>query len=288
MISKYKMFTTFVISILFLLSLKAFPQKQGDTYRLNINNINIPMNNKGVMADVNIPPDGSLGRFAGHGFIYSGGFFLSGYHNDTLFANAVATSTLETDYVPGTVASGPNDPRAQLYRVDVQDVPFGQSWQDWKDAVDLGADFYDGDGDGQYNPVDLNNNGQWDPNEDKPVIWGDQTIWCVYNDGVPADQRRWDQSEPLGIEIRQTVFAFAQSGIDGNFIIIKYKIRNTGLVASTLDSVYFGVWTDPDIGDPEDDKGGSDIQLNSQFSYNDGPDFEYGNNPPAFFTPLLS
>ncbi len=155
-----------------LLSIISFPQKQGDKYRFNINNINIPMNNKGVMADVNIPPDGSLGRFAGHGFLYSGGFFLSGYHNDTLFANAVATSTLETDYVPGTVASGPNDPRAQLYKVDVQDVPFGQSWQDWKDAVDLGADFYDGDGDGQYNPVDLNNNGQWDPNEDKPSNLG--------------------------------------------------------------------------------------------------------------------
>jgi hypothetical protein len=28
------------------------------------------------------------------------------------------------------------------------------AWQDWKDAVDLGADFYDGDGDGVYNPVD--------------------------------------------------------------------------------------------------------------------------------------
>ncbi len=120
------------------------------------------------------------------------------------------------------------------------------------------------------------------------VIWGDQTVWCVYNDGLPADQRRWNQSGPLGIEIRQTLFAFAQSGIEGNFIIIKYKIRNTGLVASSLDSVYFGVWTDPDIGDAWDDMVGSDVSLQSQFTYNNGPDDTYGNNPPAFFTPILS
>ena len=37
-----------------------FPQKVGDAYRFNINNLNIPINRVGTIADVNIPPDGTL------------------------------------------------------------------------------------------------------------------------------------------------------------------------------------------------------------------------------------
>ena len=38
-----------------------------------------------------------------------------------------------------------------------------------------------------YDPIDLNGNNRWDPNEDKPDLLGyeySQTAWCVYNDGV--------------------------------------------------------------------------------------------------------
>ena len=99
----------------------------------------------------------------------------------------------------------PNDPKASIYKLTSSDIPFGQSWQDWIDAVDLGADFYDGNNDGIYNPVDLNGNNQWDPDEDKPDLILDETYWCVFNDGVPANQRRW-QSEPQGIEIQANNF----------------------------------------------------------------------------------
>ena len=132
--------------------------KKGDAYRLNINNLNIPFNRKGIIAAVNIPdpnPDisGAGGKFGGHIFLFSGGFFLSGYANGTLFANAVASASLVEDYVPGR-AGTTGDPNAQLYVLKSSDPAFGTSWQDWKDAVALGADFYDGDGDGLYNPVD--------------------------------------------------------------------------------------------------------------------------------------
>ncbi len=58
------------------------------------------------------------------------------------------------------------------------------SWQEWIFAVEIGAEFYDGDNDGIYNPVDLNSNGEWDPDEDRPDIIGDQVAWCVFNDAV--------------------------------------------------------------------------------------------------------
>ena len=169
--------------------IQILPQKVGDAARLHINNINIPLNRSGVIADVNVPPEGSMGWFEESHFLYSGGFMLSGYSGDSLWANGVATATLVEDYIPGTVANGPNDPRAQLYRVGSHDTAFGQSWQDWIDAVDLGADFYDGNVDGIYDPVDLNGNNQWDTNEDAPDLLGDETFWCVYNDGKPASQR---------------------------------------------------------------------------------------------------
>ena len=137
--------------------------KKGDAYRLNVNNLNIPFNRKGTIAAVNIPDpnpsvSGAGGKFGGQVFLFSGGFMLSGYSNGTLFSNAMASASLIENYTQGTAGSS-GDPNAQLYVLKSSDPPFGTAWQDWKDAVALGADFYDGDGDGVYNPVDKNGNG---------------------------------------------------------------------------------------------------------------------------------
>lgn len=275
--------------------------KKGDAYRLNINNINLPMDRSGVIADVNIPDldpqiSGTLGKFGGIGFLFSSGFFLSGTSNGNLWANAVASASLVGDYLPGTVASS-RDPNAVMYVIKSKDAPdgdphFGQAWQEWKDAVDLGADFYDGDGDGIYNPVDLNGNGEWDPDEDAPDMLGDETVWCVYHDGVPAAERRWNAVDPVGIEMRQTVFAFASSGAIGNIIFLRYRMKYVGLGAANepdeLDDVYFGVWADPDVGFVDDDLVGTDVERNAAYTYNSGPDEQYGAQPPAFFIDFFS
>jgi hypothetical protein len=270
--------------------------KFGESYRLNINNINLPMNRTGVIADVNIPDDnpqiaGAGGKFGGHIFLFSSGFFLSGLSNGNLWANAVASASLVRDYLPGTVARS-NDPNAVMYVVKASDEPFGQSWLDWADAVDLGADFYDGDGDGVYDPVDRNGNGIWDPDEDMPDLLGDVTVWCVYHDGAPAAQRRWNQVDPLGIEVRQSVFAFASSGAIGNIIFLRYRIKYVGLGGANepdkLDDCYFGVWADPDLGDHNDDLVGCDVSRNAAYTYNDGSDASYGSQPPAYFIDFFS
>ncbi|RLD66529.1 MAG: hypothetical protein DRI84_04560, partial [Bacteroidetes bacterium] len=44
----------------------------------------------------------------------------------------------------------------------------------------------------------------------------------------------------------------------------------------------FGVWADPDLGEYIDDLVGSDTALNSGYVYNDGPDDDFGVDPPAF------
>jgi len=259
--------------------------KQGDAYRMNINNLNIPINRVGTIAAVNIPPDGTLGRYGVGSFLFSGGFMMSGYTNGNLWAFAQATASLIENMTPGTVASGPNDPDAVMYVLDREEAPFGQSWIDWKTAVDkFGADFYDGDGDGQYNPVD-DGNGVWDPNEDAPDILGDRTAWCVYTDGQPGAQRtRFAGINPQGVEIRQTAFAFASKGALGDIMFFRYRIKNTGLVADVLDSVLFGVWADPDVGtEYQNDLVGVDVPRNAGFTYNaEGVDPTYGVAQPCF------
>ena len=116
-----------LIVALILFSNNIFPQNVGEKYRLNINSINLPINNRGVIADVDVGPPtlGSGGKFEESGFLYSSGFLLSGY-DDSLWANGVATFSLVEDYVPGTINIGSSDPRSALYKLREADPAFSQ------------------------------------------------------------------------------------------------------------------------------------------------------------------
>ena len=259
-------------------------------YRFFINNINMPIDKKGVLAETYQIPGGQGGKYNDIPFLYSGGFWLSGYNNDSLWANGQAPSSLIENYIPGKVGSDPDNPINKIYVVDKDDNPFGTSWQDWIDAVQLGADFYDGNNDGIYNPVDLNGNNIWDPNEDKPDIIGDRIAWCVYND---VNTRIYNVkpfgNHTQGIEIQQTVFGYKSESTTqlNDVLFIRYKIINSGLKNSVLDSVYFTAWADPDLGSNyNDDVVGSDTISNSGFVYNSQPDPTY-NLDPAYFINLL-
>jgi hypothetical protein len=282
------------------------------SYFMHVNNIEMPMNNKGTLADVNVWVNrevlfeatdiynfksnklseiyysyGTLGKYDGIGFLFSGGYGLSGYNPNGLWANAQSTVSRINNYNPGKVGSDPEDPQNVICVVHSFDPPFGVSWQRWKEAVLLGADFYDGDKDGIYNPVDKNWNGIWDPTEDMPDLLGDETTWCVFNDGVPVEIReRFAGIPPQGIEIQQTMFASNLPELE-DIIFIRYKIINRGTVAEALDSVIFAFMSDPDMGEHLDDLVGCDTLISSGFCYNNGGDSQFGTNPPAFFTTLL-
>lgn len=253
---------------------------QRTSYLIDANRLKVPLQNNGVMFDVS--GYGTIPQYDEGQLIFSGGFYLVGKYNDQLWANGVATSSRVSDYLPGRVGSNPNDSLNIIYVVKSTDAPFGTSWQEYRNAVLLGAEFYDGDGDGIYNPVDKNNNGQWDPNEDKPFILGDVTAYCVYNDSQVDSLRRYRGVPPFGIEIHQTAFAIGNSNSPlYNTVFLKYKLINRGLVSNLLDSVYFLFWSDPDLGNYTDDLIGSDSALNSVYCYNKGTDLQYGSNPPA-------
>jgi hypothetical protein len=259
-----KFFTAFIILFTFI-QLNAqnqpkvnFPSASSDSsffdsFLFDVNKLILPLNNQGVIADVLIEGEAG-GRYDGFGFLFSGGFFLSGKDGDSIWTNAVASASRIQDYLPGKVGESPLDQKFKLYTVHSSDPHFGDSWNDWKDAVELGADFYDGDGDGEYNPADLNGNGVWDLNEDAPGIIGDLTAWTVYNDAAPPELRRFNDVEAKGIEIQQTIFANSGSNSQiENIVFIRYRLINTGTVNTVFDSVYFSVWSDPDIGNYETD-----------------------------------
>jgi hypothetical protein len=253
---------------------------------INVNNLLLPIDNKGVLADVLIG-NSAGGYYDENVFLFSGGFYLSGYSNGALWGNGVLTASRIEDYQSGVEGSNPENYNNIVYSVRTSDPPFGMAWQKWIDAVAMGADFYDGNNDSIYDPVDLNGNGFWDFNEDRPDLQGDITTWCVYNDGVPQPIRRY-AIDPQGIEIRQTVFASDGNGSQfDDIIFIRYRIENTGTTASEIDSVYFAAAADPDIGDFTEDLLGYDILEQSGYTYKPGPDARYGINPPSFFIKQL-
>jgi len=252
-------------------------------YNFEINNLKIPIDYTGVIAAVNQ----TGGSYDGRVILNSGGFLMSGKSNGVLWGNGQATSLLIENYIPGKVNSDPHNPKNLMYVVKESDPPFGAVWQSYKDAVSIGADFYDGNNDGLYTPVDLNGNEKWDLNEDKPDILGDVTAWCVYNDG-DTSRVRFPGVLPQGIEIQQTAFAYARNtGEMSNVIYFRYRIINRGTIANVMDSVYFSLWSDPEINEDNSDLAGCDTLLNAGYCYSNMPDHTFGDNPPALLVDLV-
>ncbi len=257
---------------------------QMKSYSFINNRYHLTFDNRGVIAD--LPP--YYGKFDDGFILYSGGFLLSGLENGNLFTNAVVSPSRIYDYYPGIVGGSKEDPKNQIYIVKKDDPPFGESWRLYKYATLLNAPFYDGDFDGVYNPIDKNNNGIWDENEDAPEMLGDITTWCVFNDAVPLSLRKFT-SGPLGIEIQQSVFSFNKNEHnqpDEKFYI-RYRLTNRGTVREVLDSVLFSFYADVDIGiNPENDYLATDTTLNLVYSYS-GSEIDFGNNPAASGVAIL-
>jgi hypothetical protein len=132
------------------------------------------------------------------------------------------------------------------------------------------APFVDINGDGVYNPED----------GDYPDVKGDQAIWWVYND--KGNIHTETGGEAIGLEIKATAFAFNTNDEVNNMTFYSYDITNYSTVV--LDSVFFGQWVDPDLGNFQDDFVGCDTARGLGICYN-GDAFDegaagYGANPP--------
>lgn len=245
----------------------AKPSLIGQIARMQVNNIDLGIENNG-----NYGLDGDTYFPAGSGksFLFAGGLGLSGYDNSgALKVSWMMAASRIYEFQAGPWGTDPDDPKAKFYRVTSDDTPGSDAYVAWADAVALGADF-----------VDMNNDGVYDPNVDKPDLLGDETIWCVYNDGVPQANRGLVNGQPLGVTVYQTLFGFKRSDDLGNVLFMRYRIRNDS--GGDLHDVIFSAIDDPDLGDYQDDLIGCDTTLSLGFIYNSGSDADYGDNVPAY------
>lgn len=135
-----------------------------------------------------------------------------------------------------------------------------QYWNDWNRwPADQGAPY-----------TDLNHNGMYDPGVDIPGYPGaDQTEWMVMNDANPTLTVNLYSSNPIGLEVQRTIWAYRQPGALANTIFESYKLINKSGVE--LDSMYVAQWADPDIGFMGDDAVGCDTVLSLGYAYNGEP-----------------
>ncbi|MBP6812896.1 MAG: T9SS type A sorting domain-containing protein [Saprospiraceae bacterium] len=169
---------------------------------------------------------------------------------------------------------GKNNPSFQSYN---NNQPLPQTSQPL-------AGYYDANDDGSYGP----SNGDYPSVELRGCAlnqFPQEQAWFVSNDvtehpsGLSTNQ----------IEIQVQVFAYKTLSLSplNNPIFVRYKIINRA--TEPLDSCYFGLFADFDIGNPTDDFMGTIAARNIMYGYNGDNNDEggFGNNIPVMAVDLM-
>jgi len=210
--------------------------------------------------------------------VFADGLLWGGYIGDSLYVNG---NTYRYGLQAGKILESglPDDPTLSKYRVykikkDWEALPPGPTRDKYqKDYLEWpgedGAPFYD-----------ENNDGKFTSGIDKPLYIGDEVLWCVMNDMDPNRTLYTFGTMPIGLEVQLTVYGYTHSSLE-NVLFKSYRIINKS--NSTIDSMIFGYWSDPDIGSTHDDYVGCDTLIDLGYCYNaDSIDENYfGYNPPA-------
>lgn len=172
----------------------------------------------------------------------------------------------------------------KMNRVDVDNMvlsggPITSDIKDWPGNGDISlnqdpllAPFKDVNGDGIYTPeagdypwYDVyNNEGKDNTNVCKARVFGDQTLWWVYNDNGGVHQATGGKA--IGMEVRAQAFAFKTTDEINNMTFYNYQIINRSKFSLT--QTYMTVWTDADLGYYGDDYIGCDVKRGLGYIYN--------------------
>jgi hypothetical protein len=256
---------------------------------------------------------------SGKTLVFEDGVIWGGYHKGRVIPK-VGGSSYQHALQPGPItqygtgnsvplAADPSDPASRVYRVrpDVNpNVPFEsvqdrlqtdevqyisryesvtarsiydqyvKDWNEW--PASLGAPFtYGRDANGRQRIPPA----QYDPRFDVPGKPGaDQTLWYVANDMDSLLVAYFTGSPPIGLEVQRTTWGYHRpGGIDQSIFSSTIMINKSG---APIDTMYFGQWSDPDIGNGGDDLVGCDTTRDMGYAYNGSPtDAVYGASIPA-------
>ncbi len=133
--------------------------------------------------------------------------------------------------------------------------------------------------------VDLNFNGIYEPeNGDYPKIRGDQAIFFMFNDDKLLHNSGGDK---MKIEVHGLAYSFNNTNDSAlnQTVFVNYEIFNRS--SNNYHDVYFGSFTDMDLGNGMDDYIGCDSTLNMFYTFNSsisdgtGTSGQYGSPAPA-------
>ena len=126
------------------------------------------------------------------------------------------------------------------------------------------AGFHDEDGDGLYNPQ----------NGDYPIIeirgceepqYPDEMIFWIYNDNGNIHSET--NGDPIQMEIQVQAFGYATNDELNDMTFQRYKLINRAI--EPIDSTFFAMWVDPDLGCYTDDYIGCDTLRSLAIVYNE-------------------
>jgi hypothetical protein len=218
------------------------------------------------------------GSMAVNPLIFKDGLVWGGIIDGQLKANG---NYYKDGLQPGSIlstglADNPVSVRNKIYKIKKgwQQLPENEekdkyrfNYENW--PVELGAPWIDTDSDGLYTK-----------GVDKPKFMGDETLFYVANDLDTALSNSSLGSDPIGLEFRTLVYASSDED-KKNFVIKDYTIINKS--GKTIEDMFFGYWSDDDLGFGGDDFSGCDTSLSMMYTYN-GDDFDedtYFDNIPS-------
>jgi hypothetical protein len=204
---------------------------------LDINKIKIPINNIGGLNRGSGTANWQYGS-KNYGIVYDHGPWIVGKINGFIH---LAFEQWNGSYSPGPIINDdaamnvhPEDStKYRVYKIGLVDTLNGsKDYNEW--PSEYGAEV---------------------GTSDFPVIYGHQTVWTIYNsvDSSIAYRKIWnnftDTLPIMPIEIHQLAYA-SEWGLQPwleDVVFFEWTIINKGLY--TIDSAYFGLWTDIDFHD---------------------------------------
>ncbi len=254
--------------------------------------------------------------------MFAGGLWIGGVDAGGMIKMAAMTyRQTGNDYWPGPLnASGTTDAMTclawdKIFKINKQDV---KTYIDWYKAGAVGvnptdplamdvimnwpatgpagqsiAPYYDANSNGIYDPAGGDYPDFWLGNGSRPAgqtscdakLRGDQCLFWVINDNGNSHSETGGPS--MGLEVQCQAFAFQTNDPVNDMTFYNYTLINKS--SFRLDSMYFGVYVDADLGSASDDYVGCDVGLGLGYCYNgdmvdDNPpagQIPYGANPPA-------
>jgi hypothetical protein len=237
---------------------------KGDWIVFDANNIATYIRNNGSFN--RNPGSGNAGfewiKGSGKTAIYASGLWLG-----AKVAGDIRTAAAEYsyEYGAGPVGASISDPQWKMYKIKRGDDATVSDYANWPYSSGAPAlrNF--------NNTADsLDANGKHIPN-----LIGDMTVFCIFNDADVA-LHTMGKTQPLGMEVQLTAWAFNRSDALGNTIYYKWRFINKS--GHSLDQTYVCIWCDADVGNNGgNDYDGCDTTLGLGYTYNGSTEPDYPN-----------